>query len=383
MREVTGLARHLATSWRGDLLLAVVMVVWALTLCVAAAPGDQHWPVLLFVLPFSAALAIRRRWPVAAAALACAALVAVRPLGQADVVNNPLTFPVAWTVFLISYSLGAGAGLTAGLAGAVLLVAGLQVLGGAFSPVIEMITGGPWLVGRIAMSRSALTRQLQARNRELQAEQELFTREAVRYERARIGRELHDIVAHCLSAMVVQASAGQRVAEADRAGMAEALVSVAEAAAQAQQEIGRLVELLGGELPDGTSANLQMVDELVRRAATTGLRVSCHFTGACDELAPAASEAAYRVVQEALTNALKHAPGAPVTVTISAQGNDVAISVVNSAAREVPSGLERSGGHYGLAAMHERVTACGGSLKAGPSPAGGWDVVALLPACVP
>lgn len=383
MREVIGPAKRLASSWRGDLLLAVVMVTWALALCLAAARGHRHWAVLVFVVPFSAALAIRRRWPLAAAALACAALLTVRPLGQAGIVENSLIFPVAWTVFLICYALGTGAGLVTGLAGAVLLVVGLQIEYRIFSPVFEMISLGPWLAGRIALSRRNLTEQLQARNTELLAEQELFTREAVRYERARIAREVHDIVAHCLSAMVVQASAGQRVADADRDGMVGALVSVVEAAAQAEEETGRLVELLGGELQPNPRANLQMVDELVRRAAITGLEVSCRFAGACDQLAPAASETAYRIVQEALTNALKHAPGAPVIVTIRAQGTDVEVSVVNSAGREPPSGLEKSGGHHGLTAMRERVTACGGSLSAGPTPAGGWHVLALLPARLP
>lgn len=108
--------------------------------------------------------------------------------------------------------------------------------------------------------------------------------------------------------MVVQASAGQRVADADRDGMAETLESAAEAAAQAQAETGRLVEMLGGELPSGTSPGLPMVSDLVRRASVTGLAVSCRFLASCDRLAPAASQAAYRVVQEALTNALKHGP---------------------------------------------------------------------------
>ena len=105
--------------------------------------------------------------------------------------------------------------------------------------------------------------------------------------------------------------------------------------------------------------------------------------GRFDDLTPEASQAAYRVVQEALTNALKHAPGAPVTVAVRTLGSQVAVSVQNAAPRERPSGLERSGGHYGLAAMRERVTACGGSLTAGPDPAGGWPTsvdMAHLPA---
>jgi len=204
--------------------------------------------------------------------------------------------------------------------------------------------------------------------------------ESVRYERARIARELHDIVAHCLSVMVVQASAGQRMPPADRDGVAEALESVAEAAAQAQTEVGRLVELLSGDLPAGGPPGLPMVDELVRRASGTGLAVTCRFAGSCDRLAPAASQAAYRVVQEALTNALKHAPGAPVDITIRGQDTGVALDVVNAAPRHQPCGLERSGGGFGLAGMRDRVAACGGRLTSCPTPAGGWRVSAVLPA---
>jgi len=242
-----------------------------------------------------------------------------------------------------------------------------------------MLTVGPWLVGRVVLSRRRMTEQLEARNEELRAEQELFAAESVRYERARIARELHDIVAHCLSVMVVQASAGQRMAPADREGVAGALESVAEAAAQAQTEVGRLVELLSGAPPPGPPPGLAMVDELVRRASGSGLAVSCRFAGRYDRLAPAASEAAYRVVQEALTNALKHAPGAPVDITVCGQDADVRVDVVNAPGRQRPSGLERSGSGFGLAGMRDRVAACGGTLTCGPTLAGGWRVSALLP----
>jgi signal transduction histidine kinase len=379
MPDVVGLAKRLATSWRSDVLLAAVLAAGAVAyLGATATRGDQHWAAAIFVLPYAAALAVRRRWPVAAAAVVCALLLIARPLGLAATVNGALGDPLLWALFLIAYAVGTGAGLATGLAATVLLAACLQIENGGFDPVEVMITIGPWLAGRIVLSRRRMTGQLEARNDELQAEQELFALESVRYERARIARELHDIVAHCLSVMVVQASAGQRVA--DRDGVAAALEAVAEAAAQAQTEIGRLVELLGGELPDGGSPGLQMVDELVRRASVTGLAVSCRFLGPCDGLAPAASEAAYRVIQEALTNALKHAPGAPVSITIREQGADVEVAVQNAAPRRRPSGLERSGGSYGLAGMRDRVTACGGSLAAGPTHAGGWQVSALLPA---
>jgi signal transduction histidine kinase len=381
MRDFSRLLKRLATSWRGDALLAAVLLAWTLVyLGVIAARGDRHWTALIFVIPYAAAVALRRRWPVAAAAVASAALLAVRPLGLDHIVESSLAIPFFWTPFLIAYALGTSAGLAPGLAGVVLLSVGLQTENRAFNPILVIITIGPWLAGRVVLSRRRLADQLEARNEELEAEQELFALESVRYERARIARELHDIVAHCLSVMVVQAIAGQRVANAGPGGVAEALESVAEAAAQAQTEIGRLVALLGGELPSGTFPRLQMIDELVRRASVAGLPVSCRFLGGCDRLAPAVSEAAYRVVQEALTNALKHAPGAPVEITIREQDAEVEVSVVNAAPREQPSELERSGGSYGLAGMRDRVTACGGSLTTGPTGAGGWRVSAWLPA---
>ncbi len=379
MPDVTGQLRRLFTSWRGDVLLAVLLVIWAAAyLGTAVARADQRWTAVIFVLPWAAALATRRRWPVAAAAVACALLLAVRPLGLVPELNGLLGDPSLWVVFLLAYALGTGAGLAAGLAVAALLAACLLIANGGFSPVAIMVTIGPWLAGRVVLSRRRLAEQLQARNEELRAEQELFALESVRYERARIARELHDIVAHCLSVMVVQASAGQRIADAD--GMAEALQSVAAAAEQAQAEIGRLAELLSEDLPPGMTPRLEMAGELVRQASVTGLAVSCRVQRPCDQLSPAASEAAYRVVQEALTNALKHAPGAPVDITIGGQDAGVTVDIVNAAPRGGSSGLERSGSSYGLAGMRERVGGCGGTLISGPTATGGWHVSALLPA---
>ncbi len=355
----SSLLKQLAASWPGDALLAAAVAAWALAYqAVAGTPGAQRWTGLIFVLVYAAALAVRRRWPVAAAAVTCAAFLTVRPLGLDHTLGSSLAI-FTWTPFLLAYALGTIAGFAAGLAGVVLLTTGLQVGNQAFNPFLVMITFGPWLAGRIILSRRRLTDQLEARNSQLRAERELFARQAVRYERARIARELHDIVAHCVTVMVVQAGAGQRLADT---------------------EIGKLAGLLGGEAPSGTSPRLHMVEELVRQASHTGLAVSCRFVGACDELAPAASEAAYRVVQEALTNALKHAPGAPVDITICDKGADMEVDVVNAAPRQRPSGLERSGDGRGLAGMRDRVAACGGSVTAGKTPAGGWRVSALLPA---
>jgi len=381
MRDIRAPLKRLVTSWRGDLLLAALMIAWTVAYLGLIAPReDRRWIVLLYGLPFAAALALRRRWPVAAAALACAALLAVRPLGLVQNVGGALGLPFTWMPFLLAYGLGTSAGLATGLASAALLAVSVQLSNtGAFNPIFEMMTIGPWLAGRIMASRRKITAQLEARNDELQAEQELFALESVRYERARIARELHDIVAHCLSVVVVQASAGQRIGRADRAGVTEALESVAEAAGQAQAEIGSLVELLAGALPSDPSPRLPMIGELVARASATGLAVTCHFLGNCDQMPAAASEAAYRLVQEALTNSLKHAPGAPVDITVRGQDGQFEVDIVNGAPHQRPTGLERFGGSYGLAGMRERVAACGGQLTSGPTAAGGWLVSAALP----
>ena len=248
-----------------------------------------------------------------------------------------------------------------------------------FNPFVVIITAGPWAAGLVVRSRHQLTEQLTIRGGELEAERELFAAESVRYERARIARELHDIVAHGVSVMVIQASAGRRLAATDPALAAEAFDSIGEAARQAEAEISRLVELLGDRPHPGSADGLQLIDELVARAAATGLQVTCRFTGSAG-LSPAISETAYRLIQESLTNALKHAPGAPVGITIRARAGDITISVVNGPAAAAPSGLERTGGSRGLAGLRERAAACGGDLTAGPASDGGWEVLARLPA---
>jgi signal transduction histidine kinase len=385
MPELAGQVRDPAAERRlapplAALLQVALVLAWAvINVATLAAHPDQGWHALFFAVPYAAVLATWRRWPVAAAAVLCAALLAIRPLGLTPAFNGPLGVPLLWMLFFLAYALGAGAGVGAGLAATGLLAVCAEIAAGSFNPLGLMITIGPWLVGRAVLSRHRMTAQLRARNDELRAERELFAQESVRYERARIARDLHDIVAHCLSVIVVQASAGQRAAGIERSAVGTALESVAAAADQARAEIGRLIGLLGGEPASSAAARLDMVDELVRRASMTGMAVNCRYLGPHDQLSPAASEVAYRLVQEALTNAVKHAPGAPVEITVRGQDATVAVDVVNAAPPGQPSGLEGSGGGYGLAGMQDRVTACGGTLTCGPTAAGGWRVTGLLP----
>jgi signal transduction histidine kinase len=379
MPEATRLLRRVVAARSSDVVLAAAVVAWALTDQASLTTDDRgRWAATAVTLAYGTALAIRRRWPVAAAVLASAVFLLERPLGLDQVIGRSLEV-FSWTPFLLTYALGTTVSLGAGLAASLLMTGAFLVENRALNPFVVVITVGPWLAGRIVSSHRRITGQLEARNRELEAERERFAAESVRYERARIARELHDIVAHCLSLIVVQAGAGQRLAQAGRDGATAALSSIGEAAAQAQTEISRLVEMLGPGDEVAAPPGLALVDELVRRAAATGLAVTCRLVGDHGRLTPAASDVAYRVVQEALTNALKHAPGAPVDVAISETGRQVTVEVVNAAPESAPSGLEAAGGSHGLTGMRDRVAACGGSFTAGPTPAGGWRVSAQLP----
>jgi signal transduction histidine kinase len=379
MPEATRLLRRVVAARSSDVVLAAAVVAWALTDQASLTTDNRgRWAATAVTLAYGTALAIRRRWPVAAAVLASAVFLLERPLGLDQVIGRSLEV-FSWTPFLLTYALGTTVSLGAGLAASLLMTGAFLVENRALNPFVVVITVGPWLAGRIVSSHRRITGQLEARNCELEAERERFAAESVRYERARIARELHDIVAHCLSLIVVQAGAGQRLAQAGRDGATATLSSIGEAAAQAQTEISRLVEMLGPGDEVAAPPGLALVDELVRRAAATGVAVTCRLVGDHGRLAPAASDVAYRVVQEALTNALKHAPGAPVDVAISETGRQVTVEVVNAAPESAPSGLEAVGGSHGLTGMRDRVAACGGSFTAGPIPAGGWRVSAQLP----
>jgi len=244
------------------------------------------------------------------------------------------------------------------------------------SPVaIVMFSVPGFLAGTVLRQREETVDQLARRGRELEEERELFAQIALRHERARIASELHDIIGHAISVMVIQAAAGQRLVGRDQARAEQAFAAIAESARQGREDLHRLVELLGGTETSGP--DLTLIDEVVTRAARSGLDVSCRFEGGHDAVAAGTAHIAFRVVQESLTNALRYAPGAAVRVLVNGSGTGLTVRVEND--RSVQERLNLAGTGRGLTGLRERVQELGGQLLAGPTPHGGWRVEATLP----
>jgi signal transduction histidine kinase len=268
------------------------------------------------------------------------------------------------------------------VAALVVLVVALEAGVGfaADSPVPALvIPSAAWGAGVALRERERVAAQLAERVRELESEREAHAALSVRYERARIASELHDIVAHALSVMVVQAGAGQRLAGREPELTAQAFEAIAGAARQAEEDMGRLVALLSNEEATGRAPDVALVEELVRRAAGSGLDVTLRLEGEREGWPSGHTEAAYRVVQEGLTNALRHASGAPVLVLVRGGRDALVVEVRNAAAASGEAALTGLGTGNGVRGLRERVGACGGSLEAGPAADGGWVLAARLP----
>jgi signal transduction histidine kinase len=200
-------------------------------------------------------------------------------------------------------------------------------------------------------------------------------------EQARIARELHDVISHNVSVMVVQAAAGVDVFEAQPARARSALASIESTGREALAELRRLLGVIRPEdETDATRApqpRLEQLAALVEQVRSAGLAVDLAVDGLPRPLAPALELAAYRVVQEALTNTLKHAGASKARVTIRYRASELAVEVVDDGPGP-PIGLLTGSGH-GLVGMRERVALVRGSMDARPAPGGGFAVSARFP----
>ncbi len=235
--------------------------------------------------------------------------------------------------------------------------------------VLGPLMAGVFAAGRLMQSREQLAAALQQER--AQAE-----RYAVAEERARIARELHDVVGHSIAMMTVQAGA-ERLALGDaRPETSRVLSQIELTGRQTLQEMRRMLGLLrSDDSVDFTpQPGVAQIDALAERMGSSGLTVDVRVDGDPDNVSPGVDISAYRIVQEALTNVLKHADASRATVHIAHRDGGVEIAVTDDG-----TGHPASPGGHGLTGMRERVGLYGGSLEAGPAPGGGWRVVARLP----
>ncbi|WP_461124151.1 sensor histidine kinase [Saccharothrix stipae] len=249
--------------------------------------------------------------------------------------------------------------------------------------VIAVIFGFSWAMGEFVGARRAYNRELEQRLKLLETERDQQARIAVGEERSRIARELHDVVAHAVSVMVVQAD-GASYAIKTNPDLAEAAVrTIADTGRQALTELRRLLGVLRSEDQSGTQWVPQPdagdLHELAENCRAAGLPVRLETLGDLDALPAGLGLGIYRIVQEALTNTLKHAgSGAAATVRVTRAGEHVEVEVTDDGFG-TPHDLVAVSGGNGLIGMRERAGVLGGAIEAGPNPGGGWRVRAVLP----
>ncbi len=383
MHEPVKRLADMASRWF-DPAAALVIVGFCLVQLISAPPRGAGLTAGIAALTALACIGVwvRRRYPRAVTFVFALALFVPGVLIGARWQNGlPATLLLAFVI--MAYTAGAELDWSWSLAGLVALAVA-NTTGDLTGDLVSVVvfTVPLWTAGRVVRSRNKVAAQLDARAQELELEQEAYVREAVRFERARIARDLHDIVAHNLSMIVVQAGAGRRAIDSSPETATQSLAHISAGARQAELEIESLMGLVARQDLNGDSPGLQMLDELVQRAAATGLSVTYRLNGAHDAVPPELAQAAYHVTQEGITNALKHAPGAAITVAVDASARSLKVLVENGPTADpdrCDAGLRDTGGGYGIAGLRRRLEAIGGLLNAGPSAGGGWRIEADLP----
>jgi len=368
-------------------LAADAAVAAALTLAgqaeawTAALDGGSRAITVASALVATTAVAFARSRPLAAALAVVVALLAKEALGGAPELVLMLV-PGVLTAFAVGARLPARR--SAGGLAALLVVSSLATLVGDQSVPTELlfttlVVGSPWAAGRLVRDRSERAAMLEELAERRAREASTKVRLAAAEERARIARELHDLVGHSVSVMVLQAGAAEAVVRDRPAQAAAALQSIQETGRTAIDELRRVLGLLreddaGAE----TSAPLPGVRELgalADQVRDAGLDVELEVHGDPQALSDGVSLAAYRIVQEALTNVRKHAGTGRAHVVVRYGGDALRVEVVD---RGRGAGEANPAGH-GLLGMRERVALYGGRLDAGPAPGGGFRVAAELP----
>jgi signal transduction histidine kinase len=388
--EPTAHAASAATSRRrartplvDDVLALILLALGVGYVVTEAGFAGLRAPAVLVQVAAAAAVALRRRTPFPALALSLAAYA-----GEALLVSgNPGSPATIAGVLLTSYAVAVqgtrrDAAVAAPLALGVPVIVALVVARGDAADVLLVLAviAIPWLAGRAVAAYRRQGETLAALTAQLIRERDARARLAVLEERARVARELHDTVAHAVSVMVLQAGAAEQVLDCEPDRAREAIRAVQAVAREALDQLGTLLGLLDpghGQAPLGPRPGLAELERLLTSVRQAGLPVQLRIVGDPGPLPAAVDGAAYRVIQEALTNALKHSDAAPTTVTVRYAAEGVHLDIVDEGRSRVS--LPASGG-YGLTGMRERVTRHGGRLQAGSAAGGsGFAVSAFLP----
>ena len=363
-----------------DALVAVVACVAAeLELALGSNINGPAWVNAIAAAGSSVPIAFRRRWPLGVV-IAVAVVVVGQEALNGDLTENSvtplLTFPMAvYAVAAYTDRRRALIGLGASITFIWIDVALSNNPDSASFLFTALLVGGPWLVGRIVAARGELAMELRDKADRLEREQEKQAQLAVAHERARIARELHDVVAHNVSVMVVQAAAARRMIDHDASKAKEALGSVEQTGRSALKEMRRMVGMLGQadeELALAPQPSVDELDWLIERAREAGLEVDLTIEGEKKRLESGVDLSAFRIVQEALTNTLKHAGPARAHVTLRYGEHDVEVDVSDNG-RGVPAAADNGAvTGQGLVGMRERVAMLGGEIEAGYRKDGGF-----------
>ena len=356
-----------------DVVVALAAVAATACEIILFGAGDHQSLAGGLALFCAVATVGRRAAPLAVALAVAVATTSAFALGiRAEDIPNTMLLSVA----LIAYGLGDHASEIASRYAVAALALGTYgaqtVATGNPTPPLLFAVVLPYLAGAVVRRRRMLAARLKQTIGELAAERAAYVDLAVERERRYIARELHDIVGHAMSLIVIQATAGRHLAASDPERASEALDAIIDAGRQATVEVGRLRGLLH---PDERSAGLDRAPALLAQAAAAGLSVTVDGDHAVVNLAPEADHAAFRALQEALTNAIKHAQGADVTVTFAICDELLQVEVRNGPGADATRG---PGTGHGLQGMRERLRSVGGTLDAGPD-GGGWRILATVP----
>jgi signal transduction histidine kinase len=367
------------------MIVAAILLLVGEAAVATARPGALHAvSTAVAVVLVASSVAARRPSPVAAAGLVLTAVILDRLAG-----GNLSRAGIGWAaVILVGYAAGAHASpwrgqLVLGLLVASMTIVYVSVAGQKGTAPSEWLwelgfAVAPYAVGRLLRARRRLHAELEDRALALTHERELREHLAVGIERARIARELHDVAAHSLSVMVVQAGAARSVLDSAPEVASTALEDIARTGRHTIADLRRLL----GFLETDSAASLggvSRIGDLLTQARHAGLPVDVHITGTARRLPSAVDLAAYRVIQEGLTNALKHAAGARTQVFVAYDDAEVRVVVRDDGRPRIRHPLSASGAGQGLRGMRERVEMAGGELTTGPRPDGGWAVTARLP----